>query len=99
MYFRIYLVELDNCLSYEPLRLYRRTGGCRLFCPSFSEEGIPLLHEGGALKFVNSNVFLRAYLKPKREVRPKEELVKQKALEIVKRLKDGEAAVTSTCHL
>ena len=44
-------------------------------------------------------MFLHAYLKPRRELKPKEKIVKQRAMEIVTRLKDGEPAAMSTCHL
>jgi hypothetical protein len=34
--------------------------------------------KGSTLKFVDSNVFLHAYLKPRRDLRSKERIVKQK---------------------
>lgn len=51
------------------------------------------------MRFVDSNVFLHAYLRPKRELKPKEKAVKRKAVDVVERLKKGEEAATSTCHL
>ena len=51
------------------------------------------------LRFVDSNVFLHAYLKPRRQLSPKEQIIKKQATDIVSRLRDGEEALTSACHL
>ncbi len=48
---------------------------------------------------MDSNVFLHAYLKPRRQLNPKEQLVKKQATDIVARLRDGDEALTSACHL
>ncbi|ADC66510.1 PilT protein domain protein [Ferroglobus placidus DSM 10642] len=42
------------------------------------------------MRFVDASVFVHAYLKPKRKLKPNEVKVKESAKEIVKRINDGE---------
>jgi len=42
------------------------------------------------LKFVDASVFVHAFIKPKRELKPHETKIKESAKEIVKRINDGE---------
>lgn len=52
------------------------------------------------MKFLDSSVFLHAYLKPSRELRPFEENVKVKAKEIIVKVNSGEENVlTTVIHL
>jgi len=49
-------------------------------------------------RFVDASVFVHAYLKPRRELRPREGQIKQHARAIVTRINEGESVVTSTVH-
>jgi predicted nucleic acid-binding protein len=51
------------------------------------------------MRFVDSNVFLHAFLRPRRTLTEREQLVKDEAKSIVKRLEEGEEAATTTVHL
>jgi len=51
------------------------------------------------LRFVDSNVFLHAFLKPHRELTQKELQIKREAQAIVKRIEGGEEVAMSTAHL
>ncbi len=51
------------------------------------------------MRFVDSNIFLHAFLKPRRKLTQKELKVKEEAQAIVKRIEDGEKVVMSTAHL
>ncbi|MFQ6074590.1 MAG: type II toxin-antitoxin system VapC family toxin [Candidatus Bathyarchaeia archaeon] len=51
------------------------------------------------MRFVDSNVFLYAILKPRRQLTNKEEERKAKAREIYDRIDGGEEVMTSTVHL
>ena len=51
-----------------------------------------------AATFVDANVFVYAFLKPKRKLQPHEESLKDAAKKIVTRLNEGEEAVTSVVH-
>jgi uncharacterized protein len=52
------------------------------------------------LKFLDASVFLHAYLKPAKRAIPEDvEAIKRKARAIVKRIEDGEEAVTSLVHI
>ncbi len=51
------------------------------------------------MRFVDSNIFLHAYLKPKRALNRSEKIVKQRAVEILSKIRNGEQTVTSVCHL
>ena len=47
---------------------------------------------------MDANVFVYAFLKPKRKLQPHEESIKDAAKKIVTRLNEGEEAVTSVVH-
>lgn len=51
------------------------------------------------MRFVDASVFVHAYLKPKRELKPHEKKIKKVAKEIITRINDGEKVVTSAVHL
>ena len=51
------------------------------------------------LRFVDSNVFLHAFLVPRRSLTEDEKYVKDEAKGIVKGIEEGEEVVTSTVHL
>jgi len=51
------------------------------------------------LRFVDSSVFLHAFLTPRRTLTEKERSVKDEAKAIVKRIEDGEKVGTTTVHL
>ena len=50
------------------------------------------------LAYVDANVFVYAFLKPKRKLQPHEVTIKEAAKKIVARISAGEAAVTSVVH-
>jgi len=50
-------------------------------------------------RFLDSSVFLHAYLKPKRRLRDAEMEVKQRASAIIENVEKGEEVVISTIHL
>ena len=49
--------------------------------------------------FVDSNIFLHAFLRPRRELRSREREVKQRSKAIVERLRGGEEFTITTAHL
>jgi predicted nucleic acid-binding protein len=49
-------------------------------------------------RFVDANVFIHAFIKPRRELKPHERQLKKSAEEIVKRIDDGERVVTTVVH-
>jgi len=51
------------------------------------------------LRFVDSNVFLHAFLIPHRALTGEEQHVKDEAKAIVKRIEEGEEVATTTVHL
>ncbi len=51
------------------------------------------------LRFVDSNVFLHAFLVPRRSLTEEEKYVKDEVKGIVKGIEEGEEVVTSTVHL
>lgn len=51
------------------------------------------------MRFLDASVFLHAYLKPSRKVPDDVEVIKRKAKAIVKRIEDGEEALTSLVHI
>lgn len=51
------------------------------------------------MRFVDSNVFLHAFLRPRRELTPRERDTKERAKEIIERIEAGEMVATSTVHL
>jgi len=50
-------------------------------------------------RFLDSSIFLHAYLKPKRKLKGTEKEVKEKASAILEKVEKGEHVVTSTIHL
>ncbi len=51
------------------------------------------------MRFVDSNVFLYAFLIPRRRLRKEEQNVKDEAKAIVERIEGGEEVATTTAHL
>ena len=51
------------------------------------------------MRFVDSNVFLHAFLRPRRELSKEERHVKEAAKEIVREIEGGEGVAMSTVHL
>jgi hypothetical protein len=51
------------------------------------------------LRFIDSNVFLHAFLLPRRILARREQRVKDEAKAIVKRIEEGEEVATTTVHL
>ncbi|UCH57977.1 MAG: type II toxin-antitoxin system VapC family toxin [Candidatus Bathyarchaeota archaeon] len=51
------------------------------------------------MRFVDSNVFLHAFLKPRRELTEAEKSVKGESKEIVERIEEGEEVATTAIHL
>lgn len=51
-----------------------------------------------AATFVDANVFVYAFLKPKRKLQPHEENIKGMAKKIITRINEGEETVTSVVH-
>lgn len=52
------------------------------------------------MRFLDSSVFLHAYLKPKRELKPEELEIKRRAKNIVKRVDDqAEEVITTVVHI
>ena len=49
-------------------------------------------------RFVDASVFVHAYLRPRRELKPHERRIKAQARTIVARVNEGEAVVTSAVH-
>ncbi len=48
--------------------------------------------------FVDANVFVYAFLKPKRKLQPHEEKIKSAAKKIITRINEGEETATSVVH-
>ena len=52
------------------------------------------------MRFLDANVFIYAYYKPKRELTKEQKIMKEKAKEIIRRINDGEEdVVTTVVHL
>jgi predicted nucleic acid-binding protein len=51
------------------------------------------------LRFVDSNIFLHSFLKPRRKLKEKELAIKKEAQAIVKRIEGGEEVAMTTSHL
>ena len=51
------------------------------------------------MRFIDSNVFIQAYIKPKRMLQEHERLIKESAKEIIHRVNDGEEVLTTVIHL
>lgn len=48
------------------------------------------------MKFLDANIFIYAYYKPKKQLTEKEESMKQQAKEIVRKISEGKEEVTTT---
>lgn len=51
------------------------------------------------MRFLDANVFIYAYYKPKHELTEKQKEMKEKAKEIIKRINDGEEVITTVVHI
>lgn len=51
------------------------------------------------MRFIDSNVFLHAFLRPRRELTDEERRVKRESKEIVGRIEEGERVAMTTVHL
>jgi len=51
------------------------------------------------VRFIDTNVFIYAFLKPKRELKKHEIMLKKAAKEIINRVNKGEVVVTSIVHI
>jgi len=52
------------------------------------------------VRFLHSSVFLHAYLKPRRKLKPREQEVKERAKEVVRRVDEqAEEVVTTVVHV
>jgi len=51
------------------------------------------------MRFVDATVFIHAYIKPKRSLKPHEKRIKENAKSIVARINGGERVLTTTVHL
>jgi predicted nucleic acid-binding protein len=51
------------------------------------------------MKFVDASVFVHAFIKPKRELKPHEVKIKQAAQKIVKRINEGEKIAISVVNM
>lgn len=50
------------------------------------------------MRFLDANVFIYAYYKPKRKLNQKEQLMKDQAKEIINKINQGKEEVTTTVH-
>ena len=51
------------------------------------------------MRFLDANVFIYAYLKPKRKLTDEEKELKERAKSIIRRVNQGEKVITSIVHL
>jgi hypothetical protein len=51
------------------------------------------------MKFLDANIFIYAYYKPRKELSEKARWMKEKSKKILKRINDGEEVVTTAVHL
>ena len=51
------------------------------------------------MRFLDSSVFLHAYLKPRRKLRQREKTIKEMAKKILEKIEGGEEVVTTVIHL
>ena len=51
------------------------------------------------MRFVDSNIFLHAFLIPRRRLTEQEQRIKEEAKSIVKRIEQDEEVATTTAHL
>lgn len=63
------------------------------------EKALTKTDESDLRKFVDANVFIHAYLKPKRRLTTAELAIKSSAKSIVSRINDGEPVIISVVHL
>ena len=51
------------------------------------------------MRFLDSSVFLHAYLKPRRKLRQREKIIKEMAKKILEKIEEGEEVATTVIHL
>lgn len=51
------------------------------------------------MRFIDATVFIHAYLKPRRPLKPHEERIKENAKSIVTRVNEGERVLTTAVHV
>jgi predicted nucleic acid-binding protein len=51
------------------------------------------------MRFLDANVFIYAYYKPKRELTEKEKQMKEHAKDTIRRINEGEEVITTVVHL
>jgi len=51
------------------------------------------------MRFLDANVFIYAYYKPKRELTEKQKQMKEHAKEIIRKINEGEVVITTVVHL
>ncbi|MFW6117232.1 MAG: type II toxin-antitoxin system VapC family toxin [Thermoproteota archaeon] len=51
------------------------------------------------MRFIDSNVFIHAYINPRRKLQEHEKEIKEKAKAIVERVNKGEEVMTTTVHI
>ena len=51
------------------------------------------------MRFLDSSIFLHAYLKPRRKLRQREKIIKEMAKKILEKIEGGEEVVTTVIHL
>lgn len=51
------------------------------------------------MRFLDANVFIYAYLRPRRRLTAEEEKLKERAKSIIRRVNEGERVITSVVHL
>jgi predicted nucleic acid-binding protein len=51
------------------------------------------------MRFLDANVFIYAYYKPKRELTEKQKEMKKRSKEIIRRINEGEDVITTVVHL
>ena len=51
------------------------------------------------MRFLDANVFIYAYYKPKRKLTEKQKEMKERSKEIIRRINEGEEVITTVVHL
>jgi len=51
------------------------------------------------MRFIDSNVFIHAYIKPKRKLKEHERRIKERAKAIIKSVNNGEEVLTTVVHI
>jgi len=51
------------------------------------------------MRFLDANVFIYAYYKPKHELTEKQKQMKERSKEIIRRINEGEEVITTVVHL